>query len=203
MQPNEQPQHPIDYLDSIATTPKKPGGAASDKVFFGTIIGSVLVLLFIGVFIFLNGGTSAKDDLTRLSVRLQNLQKVSDDAQKNITSSELRATNTNVSLALANANRDIVEPLKTYDVDPKKIKGAVTSEESTEKLTEKLDDARLNANFDRTYAREMTYELGTLLILIEQTREKTKKSSQKEFLSTLRDNIEPLQKQFDSFGAAN
>ena len=203
MQPNEQPQHPIDYLDSISTAPKKGAGAVSDKLFFGVIIGGAIVVLLVGLMVLLSGGTSSKEDMARLSVRLQNFQKISDTARKTIVSSELRATNINLSLALTNANRDIEDPLTAYGIDSEKISDKITSEEDIEELTKKLEDARLNAIFDRTYAREMTFELGNLLILIEQLQDKTKNSDQQEFLSTLHTNIKPLQKQFDAFSAAS
>lgn len=202
MQPSEQPQHPIDYLDSISTAPKKRPGAVNDKLFFGALIAGAISILLVGSLIFLNGGTSSKEDMARLSTRLQNLQKISDDARETVVSSELRATNINLALTLANANHDIVEPLKTYGLEPKKIDKKITTEEDPKELTDKLEDARLNAIFDRTYAREMTYELGTLLILIEQLQTKVEDSDQQEFLSTLRTNIEPLQKQFDTFGSS-
>lgn len=201
MQPSQQPQHSIDYLDSISTAPKKPAGAMNDKLFFGAIIGGVLLILLAGLFVFFSSGTSSKEDLARLDLRLQNLQKVSDGARNVVISSELRATNINLSLALTNANRDSKAILKAGNISSEKVSSSITSQESTEQLTEKLEDARLNAIYDRVYAREMTYELSNLLILIEQLQAKVKVSEQKEFLSTLHTNIEPLQKQFDSFGS--
>lgn len=203
MQPNEQPEHPIDYLDSISTAPKKPAGKVNDKLFFGVIIGGVLITLIVGVLALLSVGTSSKEDMGRLSVRLENLQTISDAARKTTISSSLRATNINLSLALTNANRDIVEPLTANGIDPKKIDSRITTEENTDELKEKLEDARLNAIFDRTYAREMSYQLETLLVLIQQIEGKTKNSAEKEFLSTLRGNLEPLQKQLANFSASS
>lgn len=204
MQPNEQPQHPIDYLDSISTAPKKPAGKVNDKVFFGVIIAGVLVTILVGVFAFLSTGTSSAEDMSRLSVRLENLQTISDNARKTTISSSLRATNINLSLALTNANRDIAEHLAATGIDdPKKINPAIITEENTDELTEKLEDARLNAIFDRTYAREMSYQLETLLVLIQQTETKVKENSAKEFLSKLHKDLESLQKQFSNFSASS
>ena len=202
MQPNEQPQHPIDYLDSIATTPKGSAKKANDMLFFGAIIAALVVVALVGAFAFLNGGSSSKDHLSRLSVRLTNLQKVSDNSKKNIVSSELRAINANISLAFTNANRDIKEHLTSSGIEPDSISEAITSEESTEELTTTLEDARLNAKFDRTYAREMNYQLETLITLLRQAEEESNDAAEKEFLSTTAKNLSPLQKRLASFNAA-
>lgn len=203
MQPNETPHHPIDYLDSISTVPKKPAGAASDKLFFGVIIGAVVIILAVIGLVIATGGPSTADELSRLSVRLENLQEISDESRTVVVSSSLRATNANLSLALTNANRDIQEPLAANGINPEKISSSITEAEDTTELKEKLEDARLNAIYDRTYAREMSYELETLLVLITQLEDKTRNEEQKEFLSTLRSSLEPLQKQFSNFSAAS
>ncbi len=203
MQPNDPTQHPIDYLDSIAATPKKPASAVNDKLFFGAIIGAVIVIIFVGILAFLNIGSGNTVNLSRLSARLTNLQKISDDSKVKIVSSSLRATNINLALALTNANRDFPEILTAHGIDPKKISSSITDEENTDELAERLEDARLNGIFDRTYAREMSYELETLLVLIGQLEEKAKDDTEEEFLAGLRSNLEPLQKQFSGFSTAS
>lgn len=201
MQPNDQPQHPIDYLDSIAATPKRSATGVSNKLFFGVIIAAVLLLLTVVPFILLNAGSNNSGNLSQLSARLQNLQTVTDAAQKNIVSSKLRATNTSLSLTLTGANRELEEPLKASEIDPAKLDPKIVARENTDELTKKLEDARLNAVHDRTYAREMTYQLDTLIVLVEQIESKTKKTSTKEALTTIRNNLQPLQKQFSDFNA--
>ncbi len=205
MQPNEQPQeqHPIDYLDSISSVPKGAKQGPSDKLFFGAIVGALLVALIIGVLAFLATGTSTKDDFATLSVRLANLQTVADEAQDNIVSGDLRATNTSLSLVLTNANRDIEETLTAYELSASKPDPKIAAAESTEELSERLEDARLNAIFDRIYAREMTYQLETMLILIEQIQERADSSAEQEFLSTTIENMRPLQERFSKFDAAS
>lgn len=202
MQPNEQPQHPIDYLDSIATTPRQPAQKVSDKLFFGAIVAGLLLALFVGTFALSRDDGGSKEDLSRLNVRLENLRSISDKSRKNIVSSSLRGTNTNLSFALTNASRDLEEHLTKHDIDPKKISSKITDQEKTKELEETLEDARLNAIFDRTYAREMTYQLETLTVFIKQIEEDTKNTSEKEFLSTTLANLEPLQNQFANFDAA-
>lgn len=168
-------------------------------LFFGVIGGGVLIALIVGALIFFGGKTQSKADLTTLSVRLSNIQSITDDSRKNIVSSRLRATNTALSLALTNANRDIIEFLPATGGDKSKVDPKITSQESTEELMKTLDDARLNGIFDRIYAREMSYKLDTTLILITQLESKTKNSSQRAFLTATHKNLAPLQEQFSEF----
>lgn len=203
MQPEQQPQHPIDYLDSIATVPKNAGKGPSDRFFFGAIIAAALVALVVGGFVLLAGRGDGQADLSTLSVRLKNLQEIADDNQKNIVSSKLRGTNTNLSLVLANANRDISAELTASGIAANKIDAEIVARENTDELEEILEDARLNGIFDRIYSREMAYELETLLILIAQLEEDTKSTSQQEFLTTTYDNLAPLQESFAKFDAAS
>lgn len=200
MQPNNQ--HPIDYLDSIATVPKGGKKPVSDKLFFGVLAGGLLIALLVGAFALFNTGTNTSDDFASIGAKLQSLQSLADASQKNIVSSNLRGTNSNLSLALANSNRDITEPLAEFGIDSKKIETLTAGDKDVSEILERLEDARLNAVFDRTYAREMSYQLETLLALIDQTKRKTDSTANQEFLSTTRESIAPLQEQFAKFSAA-
>ncbi len=172
-------------------------------MFFGVIIVGVVIALLVGAFAFLNAGPNTKEDLATLSARLTNLQVLTDASQKNIVSSRLRATNTTLALALTNANRDIVNSSTANATDPEKPDPKITAKENTDELAKRLEDARLNAVFDRTYAREISYQLSTTLILIEQLVSRTEDGPQKEFLSTTHSNLKPLQERFDDFNTVN
>lgn len=200
MQPDNQ--HPIDYLDSIATVPKGGKKSVNDKLFFGVLAAGLLVAVAVGAFAFFNTGTNTPDDFASIGAKLQNLQSLADASQKNIVSSNLRGTNSNLSLTLANSNREIMAPLTTLGVDTKKVEALVASDEDVAEILERLEDARLNAVFDRTYAREMSYQLETLMALIDQAKRKTDNTSNQEFLSSTRESIAPLQEQFAQFSAA-
>lgn len=199
MQPDNQ--HPIDYLDSIATVPKGGNKGVSDKLFFGVIIGGILTALLVGIFALTNSGPNTKSEFERLSVKLEKIQAIADDSQKNIVSSNLRGINTNLSLILANANHDASEIVAAHGIDPEKISPRITQNESSEEILNRLEDARLNATFDRTYARELSYELEMLIVLIGQLEAKTDHSSSLEFLKATRESMEPLQQQFSEFSA--
>src|SRR5690606_29528936 len=100
MQPNEQPQHPIDYLNEISPPPKNSGGRMNDRLFFGVIIAALVTALLVGVIAFVASRDDGGANLSTLSVRLNNLQTIADDSQKHIVSSSLRGTNTSLALVL-------------------------------------------------------------------------------------------------------
>lgn len=200
MQPENQ--HPIDYLDSIATVPKGGSKAMNDKLFFGVLLGGVVVALIVGALAFFNTGSSVSNDLAQLSAKLQSTQAAVNTSHRNVISSQLRGINTSLSLALTNANRDIAAPLAANGLAANQLDPHILASESNEELLRRLDDARLNAVFDRTYAREMSYELQTLIVLLGQVEGKTNDKPLQELLSTTRQNIEPIQKQFADFSAS-
>lgn len=158
-----------------------------------------MLAIVVGLLSLLSGGNGPTQTMQTLAARMQTLQTISDKAQKNIKSSKLAGTNSSLTVFLTNANHDIVDPLKTNGVDVKKIDKKILAAEKGDDLTKKLEDARLNAVFDRTYAREMSYQLKTVESLMKTTYFKTKSKSLKAFLSSTDDNIAPIIQQLDSF----
>lgn len=201
MQPNEQPQFSIDYLDQIASPPKKPG--LKDNLFPIVVIAGLIIAVLVGLLAVLGAGGDNKNDMMRLALKLQTLQAISDSSQKTIKSSDLRSTNGNLSLFLTNTNREVMPPLQADGIDPAKPNPKIAATENGDDLKAKLEDARLNVVFDRTYAREMSYELETLAALMQQIEKNNKSRSFKEVLATARTQLEPLRKQFAEFTAAS
>ena len=207
MQPDNQPLPPVqptndpNYLDSIAVKPQVK--TMSPFLLWG-IIGGVLAVAVLVVFLVAGGaGPSTKDKLTTYGAKISSLKTISEDAQENIQSSQLRTLNSSLSLVLANANRDVAAPLKAQDISLKEKKDeqvrAVAAE--TLELTQRLEDARLNAVFDRTYAREIAYYLKSLRSEMSELYNASRNSALKTTLATTDDTIEPLQKEFSSFNA--
>lgn len=195
--PQQPPQYSIDYLNQIAPQQKK---STPNKLV--VIIGILVILLFVVLAIAgLShlGGPHLSTRLQTLDARLATLQKVADSAQPTIKSNQLRATNSNLSLYLAGANRDITTPLQNNGVDPKKLDKAILAQESGGKLTATLEDARLNAVYDRTYAREMSYQLTTTLLLMDDIDRSTKSKSLKDFIATTKANLTPIKEQLANF----
>lgn len=201
MQPNDQPQFSIDYLEQISSAPKKPG--MKDKLFPIVVIAGLVIVVLVGLFTLLDTGGGNQSDMMRLAARLKTLQTVTDSSQNTIKSNDLRSTNTNLSLFLTNTNRNIVSPLQANGISVGKLDPKITASEDGSGLKARLEDARLNAVFDRTYAREMSYQLEALAALMQQVETNTKSQSLKKFLTTARSQLEPLGKQFADFTAAN
>lgn len=195
MNPDQNP-YSIDYLNEIAPQPQRQRGR--DKFFFLIIGGGLLVAIIVFLFTLSSGG-GPKEDMQTLAARMTTLQTVASDTQKSLKSGDLRSTNSNLVIFLTNANRDIVEPLKANNIDAKKLDGNIVTKESGDELTQKFEDARLNAVLDRTYSREMTYQLQTVSVLIRDIYEATNNKSFKEYLEKIDADLQPLIKQFSDF----
>lgn len=198
----QQPsQSPLDYLNQIA-----PQQSAKKPIFKGIrgiiAIGIILVVVVSILAIVVNVATSGQTaPAQQMAARLASTQEIADGAQRNLKSSELRGVNSNLRIFLTNTNRDIATPLLAVDVTVAKLDEKVTAAETARstKTSERLEDARLNAIYDRTYAREMAFELATLLSLMQQVYNQTSSASLKEFLDTTYKNLEPTQQAFAAY----
>jgi len=201
MNPDQNP-YPVDYLNQIA--PEAPKKGMSNKLFLGVIGGGLLVAIIVGLLL-LSGGSSngSTEKMQRLAARLTTLETIADEADRTIKSGQLRSTNSNLKIFLTNTNRDITDPLLKNGVDTKKIDKKIETAENGEKLKKSLEDARLNAVFDRIYAREMSYQLDTVSALMVELYNSSASKSLKDFLVTTNKNLEPLKTQFADFNAAN
>ena len=195
-QPFQQPQYSIDYLNQIAPQSHKQAPKWQRFAILGVIIVGIIILLM-GVVAILGGSRPAK--LPTMAARPQPMQKIVDTAQPQIKANTLRVTNSNLSLYLADANRDMVAPLKTNNVDPAKLDKAVLKKEDGSTLAATLEDARLNAIYDRTYAREMNYQLTTFLLLMKDIRASSSSRSLDTFIDATSANLKTSQQQFASY----
>lgn len=199
-QPQDPQQYPVDYLNQISTQQQKPG--LNNKRFFMIIGGAVVLILLAAILMIASSGTGPTEKMQTLAARLQTLQTIASDSQANIKSGPLRDTNSNLTIFLTNTNRDIAEPLAGNGVDVTKLDEKIVAQEAGEDLTATLEDARLNAVFDRTYAREMSYQLDTVAILMQEIYNSTGNEAFKTFLENTSTNLEPLRQQFSDFNAA-
>ncbi len=200
--PSPQPPQapvPFDYLNQIApqAPPKK-----SSKIKKLLVIGIILTTLVLALSIAVNFVTSSqRRPIEQLANRMQTTAKIATDSQQNLKSSRLRSLNTDLRVYFTNANRDIAEPFATVDLNVAKLSGAVNEEEKVlaEEASARLEDARLNAIFDRTYAREMAYQLETLLVLMQQVYGSTKSETLKTYLTASYNNLRPLYQGFSDY----
>ena len=199
---NPQPTNPtpVDYLNQIAPqAPKKQNIFMGKPILAAGIIAIVLLLIVIIIGGILSGVIK---DTDRLAARLSSTSSTADSSTANIKSSQLRAINSNLKLYLTNTIRDITPILTKEGVNIKSLGKQVTNAESNTDLLATLEDARLNGIYDRTYAREMAYQLDTILTLMLQINNNTGNKDLKSFLTDARTNLEPIQKQFSDFNLA-
>lgn len=192
-----QNQYPIDYLNQIAPAPQKTG--PSRNVFMILAGLGVFAFIIISLVVFSNLSSGPTNDMQHLAARLATLKTVATTAQPIIKSSQLRSTNGSLSVTLTNASRDIVQPLASVGVDATKLDKTIVAQENGDKLSATLEDARLNAVYDGAYAREMSYQLGTTLSLMNKIYTSSPNKQIKEYLIATDKNFEPLKKQFDDF----
>lgn len=205
MDPTIQPQPPtspsIDYLNQIAPqTPKKFKLNLIQLIFI--VIGGLAVIVVTMLIISANAN-SGKNNLEHLAARLQSTETIAGDAQSKIKSTSLRALNSNLKIYLTNTNRDIANPLSKQKVNVNKLDKDIVSSEAGKDVTDRLEDARLNAIYDRTYAREIAYRLEIILALMHKINDSSSSTSLKSFLGDSITNLEPSQKSFEDFNATN
>lgn len=198
---SDQDQYSIDYLNQISAS--APRNTGNRKLLVVILILGVLSFLAVVMMVFANIGKGPSQDLETLYVRLSNTQKLVKDAQSNLTSNDLRIANSNVSIFLANTNRDIIDPLTKNGINTKKIDPSITAAESDEKLVERLEDARLNAVYDSVYAREMSLRLAEIASLMSRSYNTTKSTSLKTFLEETDKTLVELRKQFDEVNSSS
>lgn len=192
----------VDYLNNIATQPVKKLNLNRRQLVIGGAILSVVVFFITILAVAALSGTSDQP-LQRLAARLQTTEKIVGDAQSKLKSTELRTLNSNLKIFLTNTNRDIVAPLADENINTAKLEKTIVTAEAGTDITGRLEDARLNAVFDRTYARELSYQLETITTLIEQIKSSTSSQNLETFLDNTSLNLQPTQKAFAEFNAAN
>jgi predicted outer membrane protein len=197
-----QPQQPLpsDYLNQIAPQAPKRKMVLTKKqlVVVGGLVGAILLVIVLAIVV---GLSSNKNPLQQLAARLQSTQTIAASASTLINNSQLSALNSNLTIYLANTNRDIAVILLKENIDVKKLDGSIVTSESGTDVTARLNDARLNAVYDSTYAREMAYRLNTIVALMSQIDESTHNKDLKTFLDSALINLKPTQQAFSNFSA--
>lgn len=201
---SEQDQQPPSstqtYLDQIAPTEtKKPilMSLGPLQMIVGGIILIILILLIVGI---VNSILKAPlVSLQQLSARLNTTATLVEDASNNLNSSELQTLNSNLKIYLTNTNREIIEPFQSVGVSTTKIDASITDQESGTAIAARLEDARLNAVYDRTYAREMAYQLDTVLNLMKKSGSSIGSTAVKNVLQSAYENLAPIQQDFADF----
>lgn len=200
---NPQQQLPSNYLDQISPQSVKHPFLVNKKRL--VILGIVFAIVLVSVLSFVAGqiGASRLEPWERLAARIAATSEIVASSEGKIKNSDLRSTNSSVKISLTNTKRDLVTPLATIGINADKLSASVTSSESSEAMLSRLEDARLNAKYDSTYAREMSFQLSNLLTLLRQLYSSSSNADNKAFLETTYKNLEPVQESLSKFSASN
>lgn len=200
---NPQQQLPSNYLDQIA--PQAPKHSfLMNKTRLIIFIGIIAIVLVIILSTIVGAISNArKEPWERLDARLAATSAVVTSSTGKIKNSQLRSANSSIKISLTNTQRDFATPLATIGIDPKKTSPSLLASESSTAMLARLENARLNAKYDSTYAREMSFQLSNLLTLLKQLYASSSNESNKAFLEATYNNFEPAQKSLSEFSASN
>lgn len=199
----DQPVYSIDYLNEISLPVRKSNGP-NLKIMIAVILAGLLaVALF--AFTLLNQQPSIKDEVRQLHARLTTLQSIAKAEQRYLRSSDLRSINSSYQLFLTDSLSAMDVPLQKLDINIKQTDKPLAAKESKHQdgLQAKLEDARLNAVLDRTYSRDMAYELEVARSMMRSIHAKTSSKSTKEFLEKSDANLTPIAKRFEQFSSSS
>jgi hypothetical protein len=194
-------QTPLDYLNQIA--PQAPKKQVFTLNLRTILLGAAAVVVLIIIIATLVGALSSsnKEPWQQLAARIDTTTEVVDGATKNIKSSQLRSINSDLKLYLSNTRRDIASPLQSLDINPEKIPENIVTVEQSTGITERLEDGRLNARYDSTYAREMKYQVATILSLLQELYSTNVGPQTKATLTVAYDNLLPTYTTLTEFNA--
>ena len=202
MYPNEnQPTPPTeDYLNQIAPKITKKTDILHSKL---VIIGGISIVVVLIAILIANIVSGIVSPSERLAARLLSTESILNDATSKTKSTQIRTSNGNLKLYLTNTIRDITPILKKEAININNLDKKVKTAESNTSVLTTLEDARLNATYDRVYAREMSYKLDTIITLMDQIQNSSSDKAMKTFLQDAIKNLKPIQTQFADFNAAN
>ena len=195
----------IDYLNKISS--ENQHEKSSDSLFsskplkFGLIAVAVLAL-FILIFGALSNSTGKeKSVFERLNLRLTNVNSSITTYNKSVKSSALRSSGVSLASILEATSLSLTPFYEKYELDAKKPSEKISAGETAllDSLNLELENGKLNGILDRTYAREMTYQISLLLSLEVELYEKTKDEALKAALESSYTNLETIYPNFNDF----
>ena len=196
-------QTPLDYLNQIA--PQAPKKAAFTLNFRFVLL---MLLVFIVLIVIIANIGNALSNATKgpwqqYAAQLAATTEIVDGSSGKIKNSQLRSLNSDLKIYLTNTQRDLATPLQQLGINPSKLPDSIMKKESSEAILARLEDGRLNAKFDSTYAREMSFQLAKTLALLQQLYKSNVGPQTKQFLKGAYDNLAPTYKTVSEFSASN
>lgn len=126
------------------------------------------------------------EQMQRLSVRLENLQAIVEQGNKNVQGVELSKIQSEISILLAGDIVAVSDALKAAGLG--KIPSDIKSLESDEATLKTLSDAQLDGSFDGAYKKAIAQKLESTMALMRELNGKTNDRKLKATLSTAYDH---------------
>jgi len=201
---NQLPVSPTDYLNQIAPQPTRSKfDLLHQKPSRLALIGLGVAFVIVVILSVVVGLMTGSSNVEHLAAKLNSTQSIAVSATDNLKDTQLRKLNSDLKLFLTNTIRDATPIFAKSDVKMDSLSASVTKAESNTTTLATLEDARLNAVYDMKYARVMAYQLDTVIALMQQIYKSTGNENLKSFLISAYKSLEPTQKQFADFNAAN
>ena len=196
-------QTPLDYLNQIAPqTPKRAGFGLNLKTVL--LIGGILIVLVVILAVVVSSTSNGpQTNWQRLAARLNTTETISNTANTNIKNSQLRSLNSELKIYITNTERDLGTRLTALNIKTSDTPEQLALEEANTPMFERLEVGRLNAKYDSTYAREMAFQLGTILALYQLMFNEARTEADKAFISAAYENLKPTQEGIANFSASN
>ncbi len=204
MNPQSNGQSPLDYLNQIAPEAPKRSTAFKSKPMMLIVIGLGAVVVVTIVALLVNSvAASRKEPWAQFVVKMNTVETMANSASDKLKSSHMRTLNSSITLFITNTRRDLAPYLLSAGVDAKKLPPAIVAIEKAQSPMERLETGRLNAKYDSTYAREMAYQLGSLLSILQELYAQSSGQATRTYLQTTYNNLAPTQKSLAEFNAIN
>ena len=194
----------IDYLNSIAPkAPKKSLFSMRNIV----LLAAGAVVIFVGLMIASSVMTASReksrDSIASLYLRIGNMQTITVQYGGELDSSGLRAINSGLDTQLSSILYDFGVLLPSQKIVVAEIDEEVRGREMAhlDSVREELRVAKLNAVFDRTYPRVISYELTLIMTQMDKIYKESNDDVLKSFLSRSYLTLSELRELFDEFRA--
>ncbi|MCA9341619.1 hypothetical protein KC952_03750 [Candidatus Saccharibacteria bacterium] len=152
------------YLDQIAAPAQQK--IMNPFILWGLIGGALLIVIIFIMVLFSSGQPSSAQRMNNFLFRVDALNSLVKDSQKTIRNPKLHTANGSLSSILTSIQTETTKFLNKSGSSDKKVrlkppKGSPILAEYIQ-INKKIDEARLNAIFDRVYAREVAYQIAKL-----------------------------------------
>ena len=155
------------------------------------IIALVLIVVVIIGFVLLSQSGDKSGPLQqRLTARLATLQKMTDEGEKTLKSSDLRELNARLRLQLSSDTKALGD--RFTEPNPDKT---ITANEADTASFNSLKEAQLNSRFDDTYRKLIAQKLDSTTLLMKELHGKTQSKKLKDALNDAYRNLTLLQDQ--------